>query len=60
MPVPSNSDALFYFQNFTRFLPLKAENEYLEITYKIFWSKNESNPKIASIANHIVSLMQDH
>ena len=60
MPVPSNSDALFYFQNFTRFLPLKAENEYLEITYKIFWSKHESNPKIASIANHIVSLMQDH
>lgn len=60
MPVASNSDALFYFQNFTRFLPLRAEKEYLEIAYKIFWSKNESNPKIASIANHIVSLMQDH
>lgn len=60
LPVTSNNDAPFYFSNFTRTLPLLADNEPVEIYYKIFWQKNNPNRKIAAIAQHIASLMQDH
>lgn len=60
LPVTSNNDAPFYFSNFTRTLPLLADNEPVEIYYNIFWQKNNPNRKIAAIAQHIASLMQDH
>lgn len=60
LPVTSNNDAPFYFSNFTRTLPLLADDEPVEIYYNIFWQKNNPNRKIAAIAQHIASLMQDH
>ena len=60
LPVTNNNDAPFYFSNFTRTLPLLADNEPVEIYYNIFWQKNNPNRKIAAIAQHIASLMQDY
>ena len=60
LPVTSNNDAPYHFSNFTRTLPLLADNEPVEIYYNIFWQKNNPNRKIAAIAQHIASLMQDH
>lgn len=60
LPVTGNNDAPFYFSNFTRTLPLLADNGPVEISYNIFWQKNNTNRKIAAIAQHIASLMQDH